>query len=152
MQPLPSMGNLFSVFLGNYISVRTHSSEVCHLYGLGLKGPTINEHWSKSCLYCYRSCRHFIHTKNTSQKSKATSRRLHLRPLQKKRIIYQSYYWSMAGQGFKKIYCESCHQVWLKSNPYHKKQYRTSGGGCFSVVIMVGVIPCSIYLAVKYLF
>lgn len=55
-------------------------------------------------------------------------------------------------QGFNKIYCQNCHQLWLKSNPQNKKQYKASGGGCLSVLIIAAIIPVTIYGVVKYLF
>ena len=55
-------------------------------------------------------------------------------------------------QGLNKIYCQSCHQLWLKNNPHNLKPNKASGGGCFSVLIIVTIIPATIYGVVKYLF
>jgi len=55
-------------------------------------------------------------------------------------------------RGFKKIYCQSCHQLWLKNNPHHKKQqYHTSGGGCYSVLVLFALISILIHSVIKYM-
>ena len=56
-------------------------------------------------------------------------------------------------KGFKKIYCQSCHRLWLKDNPAKIKQnYSTSsgGGGCLGMVFLILVVPPSIYGLAAY--
>jgi len=55
-------------------------------------------------------------------------------------------------QGFKKLYCQNCHQIWLRNNPQNRKQFKPSGRGCLSVLIIYAIIPVAIYEAAKYLF
>ena len=56
-------------------------------------------------------------------------------------------------RGFTKIYCQNCHLLWLKNNPQHnKQQYRASGGGCLSVLVLFALIPASLYGFIKYVF
>ena len=57
-------------------------------------------------------------------------------------------------RGFKKIYCQSCHMLWLNNNPERKKKnYSSQGarGGCLGIVVLFFVIPLTIYGVVKYL-
>lgn len=57
-------------------------------------------------------------------------------------------------KGFKKIYCQACHKLWLNNNPDRKKQnYSSYGarGGCLGIVVFFVVTPPTIYGLVKYM-
>ena len=57
--------------------------------------------------------------------------------------------------GVKRVYCESCHRQWLRTNPerattMHGGNSRTSGRGCFTVTVAVVLVPAALYVAARY--
>lgn len=56
-------------------------------------------------------------------------------------------------KGFNKIYCQKCHQLWLRNNPGKSSSGRVSNrgsGGCLGMVFLMLVLPPSIYGLVQY--
>jgi hypothetical protein len=47
-------------------------------------------------------------------------------------------------KGFIKLYCSQCHQKWLQSQP--KVKSISSAGGCLSIIVLVVVLPCAIFI------
>ncbi|WP_420208536.1 hypothetical protein [Candidatus Electronema sp. JC] len=50
-------------------------------------------------------------------------------------------------RGFTKLYCSSCHQKWLQSQP----QVKPSGGGCVSVLFIAALLPSAIIGFLKWI-
>lgn len=56
-------------------------------------------------------------------------------------------------KGFNKIYCNKCHQLWLKNNPEKARSGQVvgrGGSGCLVVVVFLLALPLSIYGLVQY--
>lgn len=55
-------------------------------------------------------------------------------------------------KGFTNIYCQKCHQLWLQNNPEKAKSRQVSnrGGGCLGMLMLLLVLPPSIYGLLQY--
>ena len=56
-------------------------------------------------------------------------------------------------KGFNKIYCQKCHRLWLRNNPEKAKSRQVAhrgGSGCLGMVMLLLVLPPSIYGLVHF--
>ena len=57
--------------------------------------------------------------------------------------------------GAKRLYCDSCHRQWLRANPERSAQVqrggaRTSGRGCFTVMLALILVPSALFAIARY--
>ena len=57
--------------------------------------------------------------------------------------------------GVKRLYCDSCHRQWLRTNPdrataTHGGNPRPSGRGCFTIMLVLVLVPAALYVAAWY--
>ncbi|WP_417551995.1 hypothetical protein [Marinomonas fungiae] len=56
-------------------------------------------------------------------------------------------------RGFSKLYCQVCHKQWLNKNPKRKHDKSDSGqGGCLGVLVVLLLMPPTIFGAIWYVF
>lgn len=50
-------------------------------------------------------------------------------------------------KGFAKIYCSSCHQLWIQSHPKIERTHLSSG--CLSIVVLAVILPYAVFILLK---